>query len=799
MNYEHARRALEQLILDANQLGDTTNEATVRFRLIDSLITEVLGWDKGLVQVEKYDRGEYTDYECGSPSALIIEAKRASTHFLVPAGFNENICRIKTLCESSPGVESAISQAVDYCRQRSVPYGAICNGRQLVLFIGARVDALPSMDGKALVFLSLADMLQRFAELWNAASPAGLIEGNLGRLLKGTALPPPPLKLSARVTNYPGHKNRNPIATDLQILGGLFIEDLANAPEIEEAFLEQTYCHSGALSQYALVSKELLRTRYSTFFEEQAGVSALPATNKKGASTELTADILAAGLSRRPILLVGDVGSGKSTFIRNFIKVDAKAELKNAIVLYIDFGSKPAVVTDLRAYAVAEVIRQLREKYGTDIEEKQFVRGVHNQRIQAFGKGIYAELKEIDPIEFKKKEIEFIAGLVADKEEHLKLSLEHASKGQKRQIVVFLDNVDQRPPLFQEEVFLIAHAFATNWPVTVFVALRPETFSLSRARGTLAAYQPRVFTIEPPRIDLVVQKRLRFALNQLKEAGTLPGIKFSIQSDRLEKYLAMLIRAFETREDIIELIDNMCSGNVRRALEYVSFFVGSGHVDSQKILSIIEHGGQYVLPMHEFFRAVIYKDREHYDPSDSPFANIYDIDSNDQKEHFASLLALAFIEQAGQVGGSAGYVERDKIYRFLKEVGFQPEQVTGVLRRLVEKDLVLTPVALKGDGEDRMRITTAGAYVLKKMSILFAYLDAIIVDTPIVQSDTRQQIIDARDISERVARAELFLKYLDDSWAMIGGDAHKALDWPSLSASAKAQLLEVKRKTTLAN
>lgn len=796
-DYERARASLERLVNVPSVMDVNANEATVRFRLIDSIVTDVLGWDRAGVEVERYERGDYTDYECGSPRSLIIEAKRASTHFLLPAGFDKKTCRIKTLCEASGDVEEAITQAIGYCRERSVPYGAICNGQQLVFFVGSRTDAVASFDGRAVVFRSLPEMLERFHELWSLGSPPGIAEGNLGRLLKGTNLPPPPLKLSARIPGYPGHKNRNPIATELQILGGLFIEDLANSPEIEEQFLEETYCHSGALSQYALVSKELLRTRYTTFFEQQAGVSVAPATDKKGTSSQLTADIFAASLSRRPILLVGDVGVGKSTFIRNFIKVEAKDELKKAIVLYIDFGTKPAVSDELREYVVSEIIRQMRVNYGVDVNDRQFVRGVHNQRIQSFGKGIYADLQEIDPIEFKKKEIEFIAGLVDDREEHLKLSLEHASKGQKRQIVLFLDNVDQRSSNFQEEVFLMSHAFASNWPVTAFVALRPETFSLSRARGTLAAYQPRVFTIEPPRVDLVLKKRLDFALAQLRNFGTLPGMTpgYSIQSDRLERYLMMLIDAFNSREDIIELIDNMCSGNVRRALEFVSFFVGSGHVDSKKILEIIERTGRYHLPIHEFFRAVIHKDREHYDPSDSPFSNVYDISSNDSREHFSSLLALAFIEQAGQIGGANGYVERERVRQFLQDLGLQQQQSASAVQRILNKELVLTPVGLKGEEEDRLRITTAGAYTLKKLCIFFAYLDAVVIDTPIVEPEARAKVVDERSIEGRVARAEIFVGYLDEAWKSLDARAAATLDWPAMSAVAKASIQEVRRRT----
>ena len=69
---------------------------------------------------------------------------------------------------------------------------------------------------------------------------------------------PPPQKLASLILDYPGSKNRNPVAAELQILGGLILEDIANLPDYEEDFVRETYCESGALSQYALVSKEIL-------------------------------------------------------------------------------------------------------------------------------------------------------------------------------------------------------------------------------------------------------------------------------------------------------------------------------------------------------------------------------------------------------------------------------------------------------------------------------------------------------------------------------------------------------------
>lgn len=792
-NYEAAKTNLEKIIEDTKFLSGF-NEATARFQIIDRVLTEVLLWDRKGVGVEKYDRGDFTDYECGTPGKLLIEAKRESIGFTLPVTLNKTVLKVETLIENNNDFAEAIQQAIGYCQKRGIPYAGVTNGRQWVFLLGARIDGITSENGKCVAYASLDNMLENFRELWDLLTPEALAEGNLRAVLTKTTHLPPPRKLSSRLPDYPGYKSRNPIATELQILGGLFFDDIVTAPEIEERFLKDAYCQSGALSQYALVSKELLRTRYTTFFESQAGVSTSPAAVKKGTNPQLTQDILAASLSKRPILLVGDVGVGKTTFIRNLVKNDAKEEFNRSLVLFLDYGVKPAVSTDLKNYTSSEIIRQLRENEKVDIAERNFVRGVYHQRLMDFARGINADLKEIAPETFKLKEIEFLTDLVKNEEEHVRHSLEHIFRGQKRQIVIFLDNVDQRPPVFQEEVFLIATSMAATWPITAFVSLRPETFALSRARGALAAYQPRVFTIEPPRIDLVIKKRLEFALARLVDSGKLPGLDgITLASKNLENYLRMLIRAFDTQTEIIEFIDNMCAGNVREALKYVGSFVGSGHVDSVKILAAIESRGTYLLPLHEFIRAVIYKDAEHYNPSDSPVPNLYDIGASTSKEHFAMLLILDYVERAGQVGGSHGFVERHSVLDFMQSSGFSVEQVLPHVRRAFDKGLLSSPEGLKDEGADRLRITSAGAYSRKKLCALFSYLDAVVVDTPIVDVSARGAIHDARSIEERLNRADAFISYLDMSWNQAP-ELHDKLDWPLLSGSAKRQISEIRSR-----
>jgi hypothetical protein len=59
------------------------------------------------------------------------------------------------------------------------------------------------------------------------------------------------------------------------------------------------------------------------------------------------------------------------------------------------------------------------------------------------------------------------------------------------------------------------------------------------------------------------------------------------------------------------------------------------------------------------------------------------------------------------------------------------------------------------------RITTVGAYSAQILVAYFAYVDAILVDTPIIGERYRSLITDVHTLSERVARAEYFRIYLD--------------------------------------
>ena len=451
-DYDECRRNLERLI--AWYKPANRNEADTRFQVINCLFFECLGWSKDDVVMEEHHAGEYTDYSFNAPRRiLIVEAKKEDQYFEIPAGKTNIEYSITSIFRDNAKLKAAISQAAAYCQKRGAPFGAVSNGYQMVAFIAVRSDGVPPFEGKALVFSSLNKMLENFLDLWQALSKPGVEEKRLQSRLIGDLQAQLPRKLSETIPTYPGIKNRNIFQTDLQTVSDVIIEDRKHSEDSEKEFLEECYCKTGALSQYSLASKAILEARYAALFDLKAPAPVLvQATDRKGVSPEL----LAESISRRPILLIGSVGVGKTTFIRNLMKVEAPSVFEKSITLYIDLGSQATLSVDIKSFVIEEVTKQLRENYETDIEERNFVSGIYHSDLQRFRKSIYSDLYETDPQRFKEKEIELLEKKLAIPEEHLKQSLRHVANGRKKQLIMILDNSDQRDESTQQQVFLIS-------------------------------------------------------------------------------------------------------------------------------------------------------------------------------------------------------------------------------------------------------------------------------------------------------------------------------------------------------
>ncbi|HAB51782.1 MAG TPA: hypothetical protein DCE80_06370 [Ignavibacteriales bacterium] len=441
---------------------------------------------------------------------------------------------------------------------------------------------------------------------------------------------------------------------------------------------------------------------------------------------------------------------------------------------------------------------QLDRDYGVDIEDDGFVRGTYDSELQKLRKSIYKKYFESDDPKSLEVEIGFLEKKLDDSTNHLKNSLLHISKARQKQIIIFIDNCDQRDDETQQTAFLIAQEFAEHWPATVFLTLRPETFHRSMKLGALSGYHPKAFTISPPRIDEVIEKRLAFAQKITRGEIPLRNISITTTFSKLDSLLQVLLISFKNNIQLIEFVDNLAYGNVRQAIELAKNFLGSGHVDTNKIIKIFDDSGSYTIPLHEFLRAVIYGDTNHYDPQTSLIVNLFDVQYHDKREHFLLSILLGILNSYISTRKNDGYLETSKVFSQLQEFEYTLEQIDLAINFSLTKKLIET----SGKGsliESRkypsmLRVTTKGVYHSTHLIRLFTYIDAIIVDTPIFDSEYRGALQDAYHITDRLYRAEKFVDYLDEAWQSCSSVSRSFFDWDDISHSIRKDIAVIKAK-----
>lgn len=288
----------------------------------------------------------------------------------------------------------------------------------------------------------------------------------------------------------------------------------------------------------------------------------------------------------------------------------------------------------------------------------------------------------------------------------------------------------------------------------------------------------------PPRPELVLEKRLIFALNMAE--GRMPVEALSSVSLNLSdtaKFFKALLNSLRKNPEVAEFLSNITGGNVRSMIDLVTKFIGSPNVDADKIIRIMDESGHYKIPVHEFTKAALLGDYSHYDPRSSIALNLFDIRFPDKREHFLSPLILGYLNYDASHRGGDGFVATKQLHKEMHGRGFASEQIEGALRRLTNKKLIETSLRvtfeestgkdLEGELPELFRITTIGAYHLSRWCGTFAYLDAMFFDTPIFEESIVIQYgknFESFAITERYQRTQAFKRYLTEVWDTLGID-----------------------------
>jgi len=222
---------------------DEINEDTTRLRFIDSILFDVLRWDKNAVITEQYVRDEgFADYvfTIKGIRSLVLEAKRKGASFTLPGqAYPDRAVPFEMIASVCKDAHSAMQQAIPYANSLGARYTAISNGYQWLLML-THVEGATLVERNVLVFESLEAIEAKFQLFWRTFAPLPLSLNVPYELLIDLRRLPAPAKLAASIPRYPDPRTpedlRNKHAPAIQT-----IWDEINNSEQSPVFFDECY------------------------------------------------------------------------------------------------------------------------------------------------------------------------------------------------------------------------------------------------------------------------------------------------------------------------------------------------------------------------------------------------------------------------------------------------------------------------------------------------------------------------------------------------------------------------------
>jgi len=466
-------------------------------------------------------------------------------------------------------------------------------------------------------------------------------------------------------------------------------------------------------------------------------------------------------LEHKVLLLIGSVGSGKSTFVDYLQEVAIPKDLlKSTLWCRINMNTAPVSRDEIYDWLRREIIQECRAEYPQiDFDELETIQAVFSTEVKKFRKGV-GKLYETNPDIYSTQLAAHIQTLQADLHTMTHSHIRYCCAERGKLLIIVLDNCDKRLRDEQLLMFEAAQWLQAQFRALVILPLREETYENHRDQPPLdTALKDLVFRIEPPLFQHVLVRRVQLALNAMMQSGgktlsyDLPnGFRVEYPKSDQAFYLTSILKSiFEHDKFVRRMIVGLSGRNIRRALEIFLEFCNSGHIGEDLIFKIRSSEGAYVLPFHLVARVLLRLKWRFYDSDHAYIKNIFSANHLDElPNYFPRLMILRWLykkfNQPG-VSGLKGYYPKQHLKMELGPLGIAEHvvdrEVDYLLRAqcIIAEDLRIEAIS----DEDLLRLAPAGFVHLDLLSYV-EYLAAVSEDTWFSDAQLAERI--AHRISE---------------------------------------------------
>ncbi|WP_159875953.1 type I restriction enzyme HsdR N-terminal domain-containing protein [Aquitalea denitrificans] len=482
--------------------------------------------------------------------------------------------------------------------------------------------------------------------------------------------------------------------------------------------------------------------------------------------TELFSKLRAgSSLEQKILLLIGSVGSGKSTFVDYLIYKALPADIiTSTLWCRLDMNSAPVSSEDIYKWLRQRISEKCIEKYpDEDFDDLDILKKVYGVEFNRFEKIQGRLLRESgDTIEYNRELVRQINEWEGSDEVRSKAISRYCCGERGKLLIIVLDNCDKRSRDEQLLMFQAAQWIQREYRALIILPLREETYEVYQDQPPLdTALKDLIFRIEAPLFQHVLVKRVQLALSRMNGGKTqsahydLPN-GFRVECPRTDQafYLASIIRSlFEHDKFIRRMIAGLSGRNIRKALEIFIDFCNSAHLGEDEIFKIRQHEGKYTLPLYLVTRILLRGNLRFYDGQDSVVKNFFDIFHKDNEPfYFSRLMILNWLNirfSYKGTNGVRGYFPVSLLKADLIGLGVPDYVLDRELDFLLKAHCITSESLNVGELEssDLIRISSAGVVHLDLLGSI-DYLATIAEDTWFDDQNI------ARKISERIVKIE---------------------------------------------
>ena len=334
------QRNLQELLKTFPPDSQHWNEAQNRFQFVDRILLDCLGWEHPYIEVERRDdSGGKADYILGKPVRAILEAKREAVLFdFLPTSKPGSVRKLRPLLNACKNLEQSALQVLNYCSLLGAQIAIVCNGPQLVIF-QSYIPGQSPLDGECYVFNGFAAYAENFSLLWKLLSPEGVAENRAHRELTNHRNPRIPAKAFTEIGEPMKHRYRNEVQDNLRALAELLLDNVEDNPDIKDDFYRECYVPLEANNRHLLLSKNIISGRYKRVGDNGISPASLSTSVVKG-KIKLADELTVEAVSARPVVVIGDVGVGKTSFFENLFSELGQEEKLKTIFIHLNLGER---------------------------------------------------------------------------------------------------------------------------------------------------------------------------------------------------------------------------------------------------------------------------------------------------------------------------------------------------------------------------------------------------------------------------------------------------------------------------